>query len=72
NSNIIQFQKKYNFLSFNESGKNAQILRRVYGHIDNNTEIWQQNTILQINLKKAWQKGKRFPMTKGYFIMPSL
>ncbi|RRD39616.1 hypothetical protein EII29_06145 [Leptotrichia sp. OH3620_COT-345] len=72
NSNIIQFQKRYTFLFFDEKGKIPQILQRVYGQTEKEIKMWQQNTVLQVNLKKAWQSGQRFPMTKGYFIIPSL
>lgn len=68
NSNIIQFQKKYKFLSFKENEEKSQIIERVFGLGNEKLENCSQNTILQKNLKKFWEKGYKFPMVKGYFI----
>lgn len=68
NSNIIQFQKKYKFLSFKENEEKPQIIERVFGLGNEKLENCSQNTILQKNLKKFWEKGYKFPMVKGYFI----
>ena len=68
NSNIIKFQKRYKAISVSKNEERPQIIERVYGNSLMKSDEFSQNTTLQIKLKKAWERGERFPVAKGYFI----
>ena len=68
NSNIIKFQKRYKVISVSKNEERPQIIERVYGNSLMKSDEFSQNTTLQIKLKKAWERGERFPVAKGYFI----
>ncbi|WP_379789370.1 hypothetical protein [Filifactor villosus] len=64
-SNILNFQRRYHFLS--ENLESRQMEERVFGILSEDPSVYPEKTSLQRALKNELKRGRKFGMAKGYF-----